>query len=103
VTIVQPSDFRTGFREACRREIAPASVYAEKFAPNVAALAVETSREEAGDPLRAARAILELVAMPEPPLRLLLGNMAFDNVTGAHRRQLEEWERFERLTRSADG
>jgi hypothetical protein len=40
--------------------------------------------------------------MPEPPLRLLLGNMAFDNVTAAHRRQLEEWARYERLARSAD-
>jgi hypothetical protein len=40
--------------------------------------------------------------MREPPLRLLLGNMAFDSVTAAHRRQLEEWARYETLTRSAD-
>ena len=41
--------------------------------------------------------------MPDPPLRLLMGNMAFDNVTGAHRRQLVEWDSFEQLARSADG
>ena len=61
-----------------------------------------TSADEAGDPARAARALLELVTMPDPPLRLLLGNMAYDNVTAAHRRQLAEWERFETLARSAD-
>ena len=41
--------------------------------------------------------------MPDPPLRLLLGNAAFDVVTGAHRRQLAEWSRYEDLSRSADG
>jgi NAD(P)-dependent dehydrogenase (short-subunit alcohol dehydrogenase family) len=102
VTIVQPSDFRTGFREACHREIAPTSPYAQAFPSNVASLGVAHSGHEAGDPRRAGQAMLELVAMPEPPLRLLLGNMAFDNVTTAHRRQLEEWARYEALARSAD-
>jgi NAD(P)-dependent dehydrogenase (short-subunit alcohol dehydrogenase family) len=102
VTIVQPSDFRTGFREACHREIAPTSPYAEAFPAAVASLGVARSAHEAGDPQRAAQAVLELVAMPDPPLRLLLGNMAFDNVTAAHRRQLEEWARYETMARSAD-
>ena len=103
VTIVQPSDFRTGFREACERSIDPGSPYAGAFPEMVAALAIPTSDEEAGDPKRAAAAVLELVELPDPPVRLLLGNMAFDNVTGAHRRQLGEWERYEELARSADG
>ena len=54
-------------------------------------------------PRRAAEALLGLVGMPEPPIRLLLGNMTFDNVTAARRRQLGEWERLEELARSADG
>jgi NAD(P)-dependent dehydrogenase (short-subunit alcohol dehydrogenase family) len=103
VTILQPSDFRTGFREACDRQIDPASPYAAAFAPAVASLGIATSQDEAGDPARAAAALLELVAMPEPPLRLLLGNMAFDNVTRAHARQLDEWRAYEALARSADG
>jgi NAD(P)-dependent dehydrogenase (short-subunit alcohol dehydrogenase family) len=102
VTIVQPSDFRTGFREACHRSIDPDSPYALAFPDAVASLAVVTSDHEAGDPRRAAEALLQLVAMPQPPLRLLLGNRAFDNVTAAHRRQLEEWQRYEELARSAD-
>lgn len=103
VTILQPSDFRTGFREACDRRIDPASPYAAAFAEATSMLAIETSADEAGDPRRAAAALLELVAMPDPPVRLLLGNMAFDNVTRAHARQLDEWQRFEALARSADG
>jgi NAD(P)-dependent dehydrogenase (short-subunit alcohol dehydrogenase family) len=103
VTIVQPSDFRTGFREACVREIAPTSPYAAAFPAAVESLGIGTSEHEAGDPQRAARALLQLVEMPNPPLRLLLGNMAFDNVTAAHRRQLAEWNSFEPLARSADG
>lgn len=103
VTIVEPSDFRTGFREACQRSIDPGSPYAQAFPDAVASLAVATSEHEAGDPRRAAEALLQLVAMPEPPLRLLLGNMAFDTVTVANRRQLGEWQRYEELARSADG
>jgi len=103
VTIVQPSDFRTAFREACRRSIDPSSPYALAFPDAVASLAVTTSDHEAGDPRLAASALLELVAMPEPPLRLLLGNSASDNVTSAHELQLGEWQRYEELARSADG
>jgi NAD(P)-dependent dehydrogenase (short-subunit alcohol dehydrogenase family) len=103
VTIVQPSDFRTGFREACDRRIDPASPYAAAFPQATSMLAIATSQDEAGDPQRAAAALLELVAMPEPPIRLLLGNMAFDNVTANGVRQLEEWRAYEALTRSADG
>jgi NAD(P)-dependent dehydrogenase (short-subunit alcohol dehydrogenase family) len=103
VTIAQPSDFRTGFREACERSIDPESPYAHAFPDVVDVLAIPTSEDEAGDPRRAAAALLELVEMPEPPLRLLLGNRAFDILTTAHRRQLGEWERHEELARSADG
>jgi NAD(P)-dependent dehydrogenase (short-subunit alcohol dehydrogenase family) len=102
-TILQPSDFRTGFREACDRQVDPASPYAEAFAPAVETLAIPTSEDEAGDPARAAAALLALVEMPDPPIRLLLGNMAFDNVTANWVRQLDEWRANEVLARSADG
>jgi NAD(P)-dependent dehydrogenase (short-subunit alcohol dehydrogenase family) len=102
VTIVQPSDFRTGFREACVRELDVTSPYAAAFPEQVQMLAIPTSEHEAGDPQAAAAAICSLVEMDDPPLRLLLGNMAYDNVTAAHVQQLEEWARHETLARSAD-
>ncbi|MBX5443428.1 MAG: SDR family NAD(P)-dependent oxidoreductase [Solirubrobacteraceae bacterium] len=103
VTILQPSDFRTGFRDACDRRIDPGSPYAAAFPQQLAALSEALSGREAGDPERAARVLLELVAMPDPPLRLLLGEAAFENVTRAHARQLDEWRAHEALARSADG
>jgi NAD(P)-dependent dehydrogenase (short-subunit alcohol dehydrogenase family) len=66
VTIVQPSDFRTGFREACHREIAPTSPYAQAFSSAVASLGVASSRHEAGDPRRAGQAILSSSRCPSP-------------------------------------
>jgi NAD(P)-dependent dehydrogenase (short-subunit alcohol dehydrogenase family) len=103
VTILAPSDFRTGFRAACHRREQPIAEYGDQFAANLEEMAAHHSGSEAGDPARAARALLELVDNPEPPLRLLLGNMAFDVLTAHHRRQLAEWAALEAVARGADG
>jgi len=57
---------------------------------------------EPGDPLAAARAVLDLVRNPKPPRKLLLGNRSYDVHVGHHRAQLAEWAEQERLARSAD-
>ena len=102
VTILVPSDFRTGFRAACHRREAPIAEYGEEFAANLEEMAAHHSGSEAGDPDRAARAVIDLVDGREPPLRLLLGNMAFDVLTAHHRRQLGEWAAREGVARQAD-
>jgi NAD(P)-dependent dehydrogenase (short-subunit alcohol dehydrogenase family) len=103
VTILAPSDFRTGFRAACHRREAPIADYREQFAGNLEEMAAHHCGSEAGDPARAARALLDLIDNPHPPLRLLLGNMAFDVLTAHHRRQLDEWSALEGVARQADG
>jgi NAD(P)-dependent dehydrogenase (short-subunit alcohol dehydrogenase family) len=103
VTIVEPSDFRTGFRDACRKRAVPIDDYDREFAANLDALSARHTGEEAGDPERAAQALLALVAMDDPPLRLQLGNHSFDRLAAHHRRQLEEWAAHETLARGADG
>lgn len=103
VTIVEPSDFRTGFREACRKRAAPIADYERAFAANLDSLSARHAGEEAGDPRRAARALLELVDDPDPPLRLALGNAAYDRLTAHHRAALAEWAAAEELARSVDG
>jgi NAD(P)-dependent dehydrogenase (short-subunit alcohol dehydrogenase family) len=102
VTILVPSDFRTGFRAACHKREAPIAEYGEQFAANLEGMGAHTSGSEAGDPERAAKALLDLVANPDPPLRLLLGNMAFDVLSAHHRRELEEWASREAVSRQAD-
>ena len=103
VTILVPGDFRTGFRASCHKREAPIAAYGEQFAANLDSMGVHTAGSEAGDPQRAARAVLELVSSPDPPLRLLLGNMAFDVLTSHHRRELGDWTSRESVARAADG
>ena len=55
-----------------------------------------------GDPRKAAKAILEVLASPEPPLRLALGNDAVDNITAHHELLHTDLTRWEKLSRSLD-
>jgi NAD(P)-dependent dehydrogenase (short-subunit alcohol dehydrogenase family) len=102
VTILQPSDFRTGFRDACRKRTAPLADYQDAFASDLDRLSTRHSGKEAGDPERAAQALLDLLELPAPPLRYPLGNAAFDRLSAHHRRQLDEWAAFETVARSVD-
>ena len=93
VTIVQPADFRTSFREACHRSIDPAHPTRRRFPDTVAVLAVTHLGERSRRSAARRKRCWNSAAMREPPLRFLLGNRAFDVFTAAHRRQLDEWER----------
>ena len=103
VTIVAPSDFRTGFLASCRDREEPIDEYSLEFADNLEAMSVRHVGSEPGDPLLAARAVLDLVRNPNPPRKLLLGNRSYDVHVAHHRAQLAEWAGQEDLARSADG
>lgn len=51
---------------------------------------------------KAAPAVLKVVAMEEPPRRLILGGAAFDQVRQIGEARMEEYNRFESLSRTAD-
>lgn len=57
---------------------------------------------EAGDPAKVARVVLEVAAMAEPPLRLLLGSDAYHYGTAAGRALLESDESWRELSISTD-
>ena len=103
VTIVAPSDFRTGFLASCRDREEPIDEYSLEFADNLEAMSVRHVGSEPGDPAVAARAVLDLVRNPNPPRKLLLGNRSYDVHVAHHRAQLAEWAEHESLARSADG
>jgi NAD(P)-dependent dehydrogenase (short-subunit alcohol dehydrogenase family) len=103
VTIVAPSDFRTGFLASCRDREQPIDEYSLEFEDNLEAMSVRHVGSEPGDPLLAARAVLDLVRNPNPPRKLLLGNRSYDVHVAHHRAQLAEWAEQENLARSADG
>ena len=55
-----------------------------------------------GDPAKVAQVVLEIAAMDEPPLRLILGSEAYAYATAAARAQAASDERLQRLTVSTD-
>ena len=55
-----------------------------------------------GDPAKVAQVILQVAAMDDPPIRLLLGSEAYAYATAAARAQLASDERWRDLSRSTD-
>lgn len=95
VTIIEPGAFMTGFATgaaALVRESLPA------YAPltsQVAAGMQHWYSTQAGDPRRAAEAILRIVDEPQPPLRLVLGGDALHGVRAkidSLRANVDAWE-----------
>lgn len=86
VLVVEPGAFRTSLFGAAFRRMPPMDVYASTVGPT-RAFAAEVAGEQAGDPVKAARAIADAVAAPEGaaapadlPLRLPLGSDAVDGI-----------------------
>jgi NAD(P)-dependent dehydrogenase (short-subunit alcohol dehydrogenase family) len=102
VTIVEPGPHRTSFASPSSARVAdPIEDYAESVGRARQALA-QLDRAQPGDPGRAAEAIVEAVDADDPPLRLPLGQMALDGIRAKLRGQLEELERWRRLSASTD-
>ncbi|MFJ9829250.1 oxidoreductase [Streptomyces sp. NPDC101160] len=95
VTIVEPGGFRTDFLNGSSIRIEPASIgdYAVGAGPVREALAQVDGRQP-GDPVKAARAIVDVTEAAEPPLRLQLGADAVERVEAKLdlvRRELDQW------------
>ena len=101
LTIVEPGGFRTdwaGASMAQAREI-------DAYRPTVGAMRAflkEHDGHQPGDPRKAAAAMLQLVELAEPPLRLPLGNDALAFLRKTYQVNAEELERWAGITRSTD-
>jgi NAD(P)-dependent dehydrogenase (short-subunit alcohol dehydrogenase family) len=106
VTAVAPGSFRTDW--AARSMIrSPRSIadYDLLFEPIRRARA-EKSGQQAGDPAKAARAILKAVEANDPPMHLLLGNDALKLVRdklNSLGKEIDTWESVTRSTEYAQG
>ncbi|MFD7450810.1 oxidoreductase [Kitasatospora sp. NPDC059827] len=81
VTIVEPAAFRTNWSGPSMHQSATTI---EDYAPTAGARragTLATYGHQPGDPARAARAVIEAVTAEQPPLRLLLGQAAYDIAT----------------------
>jgi len=98
VTIIEPGGFRTDWSGSSMQHSTHLSEY--EFLPGRAAGAPR--RQSAGDPVKAAAALLTIVDDPDPPSRVLMGVMAFDLVQEAYHRRLAAWDRSKVLARSTE-
>jgi NAD(P)-dependent dehydrogenase (short-subunit alcohol dehydrogenase family) len=102
VTALAPGSFRTDWagRSMIRspRQIVD---YDALFDPVRQARAEKSGRQN-GDPDRAARVVLDLLAMDNPPVHLLLGSDALGLVEPALQARLDEIRSWEAITRSTD-
>jgi len=102
VTAVAPGSFRTDWAgRSMQRSPRSVADYDASFDPIRAARQAK-SGQQPGDPQKAARALLALIASPTPPAHLLLGSDALGLVQAKLARQHEEIETWEALTRSTD-
>lgn len=102
VTIVEPSGFRTSFAgRSMRTGQDSIPEYADTVGARIARLK-EYDGRQAGDPKRAAAAIIDIGLSASAPMRLLLGADAFRIATGKLARLSEEFAAWEGVTRSAD-
>lgn len=102
VLLVEPSGFRTDWAGRSADETPVQIADYEETVGARLRMSRANSGKQAGDPARAAQAIIAAVESPEPPLRLLLGEFALSAARAkldALRRDFDAWEE---TTRGAD-
>jgi NAD(P)-dependent dehydrogenase (short-subunit alcohol dehydrogenase family) len=98
VLIVEPGSFRTGLLGRSLRAAPELEPYAETVGATRAYIESEDG-SQAGDPAKAAAAILTALDADDPPLRLALGSDAFDAIHAKHAALSAELARWEELAR----
>jgi NAD(P)-dependent dehydrogenase (short-subunit alcohol dehydrogenase family) len=98
VSVLEPGGMRTEWAGASM-SVPPISA---PYAATVGAMAAmhNTDSLAASDPAKVAQVVLQVAAMDEPPVRLLLGPEAYRYATAEARRQLADDERWQSLSDS---
>ncbi|MGW4394228.1 oxidoreductase [Amycolatopsis nivea] len=102
VTIVEPAAFRTNWSGPSMRESA---IRIDDYAGTAGARRASTLAtygKQPGDPDRAATAVIDAVTSAEPPLRLLLGQAAYDIATARLDTLRTTFDDWRDVTLSAD-
>jgi NAD(P)-dependent dehydrogenase (short-subunit alcohol dehydrogenase family) len=101
VTIIEPGAFRTDWG-GTSMTIAPVGPDYDETVGAMNRYRLETDGTQPGDPAKAAAAILTIVALDNPPLRLLLGKDALTHAERASTARAEEATTWSHLTTSTD-
>lgn len=76
-TVIAPGAFRTNFMNADSLKLSKNKIDAYTAIHTAQAKFLQMNGQQSGDPEKAAKKIIELAALPEPPVYLLLGSDAF--------------------------
>jgi NAD(P)-dependent dehydrogenase (short-subunit alcohol dehydrogenase family) len=102
VTIVEPGPFRTDF-------LGRSAALIERVIPDYAESVGKTREyytnmpgKQPGDPMKAIRAMMDVVESDQPPLHLLLGALAYNRFKGKLDRWREEMAAYENVSLGAD-
>lgn len=101
VTVLEPGGMRTDWAGASM-SIPPISAPYQATVGAVAQRMSSSGSGAAGDPAKVAQLVLQVVDLPEPPVRLLAGSDAYTYGRAAWQARLDEDVRWEALSRSTD-
>ena len=102
VLIVEPGPFRTKWAgESIRRSKIEIDAYAPTAGERKKASAARSGKQP-GDPVRAAKAIIDVAMSEKPPLRLLLGKLALENARKKIDLLKNDFDAMEATTLGAD-
>lgn len=103
VTLMEPSSFRTdwGGRSSVKTETSIPELKESIVGQMLQGVQLGAG-QEAGDPVKAAEAVIKVVETTEPPLRLLLGQQAYDAATYKFNNMLSSIEEWKDTTVNAD-
>ncbi|TPG38128.1 oxidoreductase [Flavobacterium pectinovorum] len=98
VTVVAPGAFRTNFLKPDSLTLPQNTISEYEEVRNSHARYLKMDGEQIGDPEKAAAAMIAIVAMPEPPLHLLLGNDAYQRANAKIQSLEKEFKQWETIT-----
>lgn len=101
VTIIEPGGFRTDFAGSST-EIREGRPEYDSTVGRTARFQRDYNGKQPGDPVKAAAAILHIVSLSNPPLRLLLGSDAVRFVEQNDLEKMESDRRWKKLSMSTD-
>ncbi|SDF64699.1 NADP-dependent 3-hydroxy acid dehydrogenase YdfG [Dyadobacter soli] len=102
VTLVAPGAFRTNFNNPDSLVLSQRKIDAYSEARSSQEKFAAKSGTQAGDPAKAAKLMMEISEMPEPPLYLLLGSDAYVRAFAKLDLLSSSYKRWEVLTKSTD-
>ena len=101
VTIIEPGPFRTDFANRSLARAKEMQEYDEVL--NTMRLYTKNiDGKQPGDPIRASKAMIELVAMESPPLRIPFGKMAVERINLKINNFVKDMKHFEKLIKETD-